>query len=107
MKTSKIDESLLLDFYASLLTTKQVKVLNAYLNEDLSMQEIAEDLAVSKSAINDLIKRSINQMHKLEENLSLVAKFKKRNALYDKLEKIKEPMISDIIKEFKKIESED
>lgn len=107
MPKSKIEEGLLLDFYGELLTKRQFKVLDEYLNDDLSMQEIAEELAISKSGVNDLIKRSLNQMYKFEEKLSLAKKFKQRVALYDKLDKVNDNEVKNLVLQLRNIESED
>ena len=107
MPKSKIEEGLLLDFYGELLTKRQFKVLDEYLNDDLSMQEIAEELAIYKSGVNDLIKRSLNQMYKFEEKLSLAKKFKQRALLYDKLDKVNDIEVKNLVLQLRNIESED
>ena len=48
----------LLDAYEQLLTEKQREILNLYYKEDLSFSEIAENLHISRAAVNDHIKRS-------------------------------------------------
>lgn len=72
MLPNKEEGIVLLDFYGELLTTHQQEVLNEYYNEDLSMNEIAENSNVSKAAISDLIKRSINQLLEYERKLELI-----------------------------------
>ena len=60
MQRNRELECLMLDYYGDLLTRHQRDILDEYFNEDLSMNEIAENYKVSKSAIQDLIKRSLN-----------------------------------------------
>ena len=48
----------LLDAYEGLLTEKQQEILSLYYKEDLSFSEIAENLGISRAAVNDHIKRS-------------------------------------------------
>ena len=60
-------ECLLLDYYGELLTEHQYGVLDEYFNEDLSMNEIAENYGISKSAVQDLIRRSLNQLNEYED----------------------------------------
>ena len=62
----------LLDYYGDLLTRHQVDVLKDYYAEDLSMKEIAEDYQISKAAISDLIKRSLQQLEEYEKKLHLL-----------------------------------
>ena len=57
MQRNRELECLMLDYYGDLLTRHQRDILDEYFNEDLSMNEIAENYKVSKSAIQDLIKR--------------------------------------------------
>ena len=61
--------SLLLDYYGELLTKHQQNILDEYFNEDLSMNEIADNLMISKSAVQDLIKRSLVQLNDYEKHL--------------------------------------
>ena len=72
MPHNKEKEILLLDYYGSLLTKHQSNVLEEYLNEDLSMNEIADNLNISKSAVADLINRSIKQLEEYDKHLNLI-----------------------------------
>ena len=64
----------LFDVYAPLLTTKQREVLHDYLENNLSLSEVAEVSASSRQAVNDLLKRSIASLEMYEEKLGFVAK---------------------------------
>ena len=66
--------SLLLDYYGNLLTNHQLNILDEYFNEDLSMNEIADNYQISKSAVQDLIKRSLKQLNEYEDKLKLINK---------------------------------
>lgn len=68
---SRLDTSLLMDYYGCLLTKKQVNVMEMYFDEDLSLGEIADINGISRQAIHDLIKRTTNQLIKYEEKLGL------------------------------------
>ena len=50
--------ALLLDIYGGLLTQKQKDVMDQYYNYDLSLQEIAENIDISKQGVHDMIKRA-------------------------------------------------
>jgi len=65
----------LFDVYAPLLTTKQREVLHDYLENNLSLSEVAEVSASSRQAVNDLLKRSIASLEMYEKKLAFVAKF--------------------------------
>ena len=62
----------LFDTYGSLLNEKQRDVINCYYNEDLSLNEIAENNNKSKQAISDMIQRSVDKLFEFENELSLL-----------------------------------
>ena len=78
----------LLDYYESLLTDNQQNICDLYFRHDLSLQEIAENMGVSRSAIHDTIKRCKEEMQEYEDKLHLYSNNKERNALYEKMLKI-------------------
>ncbi len=80
----------LLDFYETLLTTKQLEIMNYYYRENYSLNEIAEILAVSKAAVADSLKRSQKIIIELEKKLQLYHKFKKRQEIYETLKQFSE-----------------
>jgi len=94
---------LLIDFYGDLLTKHQLDILNEYFNEDLSMNEIAENYMISKSAVQDLIKRSINQLNEFEKKLKLIEKDNKLNKLIEEMEKENNELLNSYIKKLTKI----
>lgn len=85
-----------LDWYESLLTQKQQEVMNMYFREDYSLQEIAENLNVSRSAVADLIKRVEATLLHYEEKLKLVEKFHARSKLYEELKKSEDDKVLNI-----------
>ena len=74
MSHNKFEGNLLLDHYGSLLTEHQLEILNDYYIEDLSMQEIAENHDISRSAVSDLIKRTYDQLCLYENKLGCIRK---------------------------------
>ena len=62
----------LYDVYGPLLNEKQRDVINCYYNEDLSLQEIADNDGRSKQAISDMINRSVDKLFEFENELSLL-----------------------------------
>ena len=69
------EDSLLLDFYGNLLTEKMRLTLDMYLNDDLSLAEIAEEEEISRQGVHDTVKRGLKQLNGYEDKLGLVKRF--------------------------------
>jgi len=67
--------NLLYDFYGQLLTPRQQRFIELYYAHDLSLGEIAEQFAISRQAVHDVLKRAEHTLHNYEEKLGLVGKF--------------------------------
>ena len=103
MPHNKIEYTLLLDYYGDLLTQHQKDVLDEYLNEDLSMNEIADNYQISKSAVQDLIKRSIQQLQGYEKVLKLVDKGSKLEVILLDMKKQDNELLDKYVKKLEKI----
>ncbi len=64
--------ALLLDIYGEILTQKQKDVMDQYYNFDLSLQEIAENIGISKQGVHDLIRRAENTLIKMDNKLGFL-----------------------------------
>ena len=71
-KTEKINN--LLDLYGPLLTEKQQEIMDYYFIYDLSLAEIAQNTNTTRSAVFDLIKRTIKVLENYEDKLHLLEK---------------------------------
>ena len=69
------EDSLLLDFDGNLLTDKMRATLDMYLNDDLSLAEIAEEEEISRQGVHDKVKRALAQLKDYEDKLGLVKRF--------------------------------
>lgn len=77
-----------MDCYVELLTVKQQNILDFYYNEDWSLSEIADELSVSRNAVFDTLKKSVNLLEKYEDTLKLLDKHVKRLELIKKIEDV-------------------
>ncbi len=103
MPLDREKNSLLLDYYGVLLTRHQQDILDEYFNEDLSMNEIADNLQISKSAVQDLIKRSLTQLNEFEKKLKLNARDQKLNNILEEMKKQDDKKITDFANKIEKI----
>lgn len=70
-----VSDALLLDFYGNLLTDKTRSTLELYLEDDLSLAEIADSENITRQGVHDTVKRGLNQLREYEAKLGLVEKF--------------------------------
>ncbi len=68
----------LLERYGSLLTEHQREILDLHLGSDWSLAEIASRQQVSRSAVHDLIRRSVQLLEESERRLGLLAEADRR-----------------------------
>lgn len=84
-KIKKIDVSLLNDYYGSLLTEYQSRLISMYYDEDLSLAEVASEMSTSRQAVRDVLVRAESKLRWYEEKLGLVYKI---NIIKGELKKI-------------------
>ncbi|MBI2201129.1 MAG: hypothetical protein HYU43_04225 [Armatimonadetes bacterium] len=63
----------LIEAYGGLLTVRQLHLLRLYYLDDLSLGEIAEQLKVTRQAVFDSVRRSVEELNRLEGSLRLLA----------------------------------
>ena len=80
MSDETLMRTMLFDFYGELLTDKQREYYDLHYNEDLSLQEIAEQSGVSRQAVWDIIRRAQAAMTEMEEKTGFVARAARRRA---------------------------
>lgn len=62
----------LVEVYGGLLTARQLQQLRMYYLDDLSLGEVADQLDVTRQAVFDSLKRSLDKLNRLESELHLV-----------------------------------
>lgn len=67
--------SLLLEFYGELLTKKQRDTLKLFLDDNLSLSEIASMFSTTRQAICDLVRRTEKILENYEEKLQLLGNY--------------------------------
>lgn len=82
------------DIYEALLTERQKEVFQYYYHDDLSYQEIADILNISRSGVYDILKRTKDLLIELENKLNFVLKYDK---LLSDLRALKNPEVDSIL----------
>ena len=67
-----LERTLLFDYYGGMLTDKQRDCFDMRYNQDMSLGEIAEELGVSRQAVNDNLKKTEALLRRMEENIGSV-----------------------------------
>jgi predicted DNA-binding protein YlxM (UPF0122 family) len=71
-----------------LLTKNQQRCLELHYLQDLSLGEIADELSVSRQAINDMLRRAEDSLEKYEAKLNLHSQEQQRSQTLLELRKI-------------------
>ncbi len=71
----KITQGYLYDFYGELLNEHQRTIYEAFVYDDLSLSEIAEQEGITRQGVHDLIRRCTKTLENYESKLHLVQKF--------------------------------
>ncbi len=88
--------SMLYDFYGALLKENNRRIFEAYIQEDYSISEIAEEMEISRQAVHDAVKRITKQLKGYEEKLGLLERFElQRNEMKRLHECLQEMNISE------------
>lgn len=80
-KTNRMNA--LFEFYAALLTDKQMNYIELYYADDYSLAEIAEEFGVSRQAVYDNIKRTEKILEDYEMKLHMYSDYIVRSQIFD------------------------
>ena len=73
----RVEMNRLLDFYGALLTEHRRDVMHAYLEEDLSLQEIADHMNITRQGVHDAINKAQKQLQEYENKLGLLNRYQR------------------------------
>ena len=82
-KTNRMNA--LFEFYAPLLTDKQMNYIELYYADDYSLAEIAEEYGVSRQAVYDNIKRTEKILEDYERKLHRYSDYIVRSQIFDSI----------------------
>lgn len=79
----RVEIAILTKYYGNLLTEKQKQVIFMYVDNNLSYQEVSEELNISRQAVKDALDKAYEALKKAEENLQFI---KRDNKIKDLIE---------------------
>ena len=82
-KTNRMNA--LFEFYAALLTDKQMNYIELYYADVYSLAEIAEEFGVSRQAVYDSIKRTEKILEDYEMKLHMYSDYIVRSQIFDQI----------------------
>ena len=82
-KTNRMNA--LFEFYAALLTDKQMNYIELYYADDYSLAEIAEEFQVSRQAVYDNVKRTEKILEDYEMKLHMYSDYIVRSQIFDQI----------------------
>ncbi len=92
-------------FYYPLLTEKQRNFIEYYYHQNYTLSEIAELERISRNAVHDQLKRTVNKLYDFEHKINLLEKHKARTkiieALKDRSDKLK---VNELLEALEKVE---
>ena len=95
----------LYDLYQNLLTGKQRDYFEQYYFSDFSITEISENQQVSRNAVHDLIKRTIQKLYDFESKMELLKQRKKRNKIIQAIrDESSDDLVLDLLDDLQKVE---
>lgn len=68
----RVQIAILSKYYGKLLTSRQQSILNMYVDNNLSLAEVSEELGISRQAVKDALDNSMQTLKETEEKLKLI-----------------------------------
>ena len=88
-----VHTSLLFDLYGSMLNDNQREVLHLYLDNNVSLLEIAEKAGITKQAVSDVLVRAIKRLEYIDNRLHLLDKYQ---TILDRVPKLAHELTKDV-----------
>lgn len=90
----------LFDIYGALLSSHQQNIFVMYYHDDLSYQEIASQLSISRAAVHDTIRRSVVQLEHYESVIGMCDYRRKVEELLTKVRQVNNKDVNILVASF-------
>lgn len=72
----RVEIAILSKYYGQLLTDRQQDILNMYVDNNLSLSEVSEELGISRQAVKDALDNAMQSLKQTEEKLGFISRDK-------------------------------
>ena len=70
----RVQIAILSKYYGNMLTDKQQNILTMYVDNNLSLTEVSEELGISRQAVKDALDNSMQTLKNMEEKLQFISR---------------------------------
>ncbi len=86
----RVEIAVLVKYYGAILTEKQREIINMYVDNNLSLKEVSDELNITRQAVKDALDNAIETLENTENKLHFIARD-------DKIKKLLENKLSNQI----------
>ena len=70
----RVQIAILSKYYGKMLTERQQDILKMYVDNNLSLSEVSEELGISRQAVKDALDNSMQTLKNMEEKLQFISR---------------------------------
>lgn len=68
----RVEIAVLVKYYGSMLTEKQLHIIEMYVDNNLSLSEVSEELNITRQAVKDALDNAISTLESIEDRLHFI-----------------------------------
>ena len=70
----RVQIAILSKYYGKMLTDRQQDILKMYVDNNLSLSEVSEELGISRQAVKDALDNSLTSLKSMEDKLQFIVR---------------------------------
>lgn len=79
----RVEIAILMKYYGKMLTDRQQDILDMYVDNNLSLAEVSEELNISRQAVKDALDTSFNALKNMEDKLKFISRDNKLKSMLE------------------------
>ncbi len=84
----RVQIAILSKYYGKMLTERQQRIMEMYVDNNLSLAEVSEELGISRQAVKDALDNSMQTLKNMEEKLQYISRDAKIKAQIEEIKSI-------------------